>query len=71
MQGAPCAGGAAPPQNGSNAVAEPLSGVQARTLVRPNICGNFGFGSFTKRKNALGRAHGVKIALGVRAPARR
>lgn len=35
MQGAPCAGGAAPPQNGFNAVAEPLSGVQARTLVRP------------------------------------
>ena len=24
MQGAPCAGGAAPPQNGYNAVAEPL-----------------------------------------------
>ena len=46
MQGAPCAGGAAPPQNDFNVVAEPLSGVQARTLVRPNICEYFAFGSF-------------------------
>lgn len=38
MQGAPCAGGAAPPQNDFNVVAEPLSGVQADDgSHRPNL----------------------------------
>lgn len=40
MQGAPCAGGAAPPQNGSNAVAEPLSGVQAEPYGSPKLMKN-------------------------------
>lgn len=50
MQGAPCAGGAAPPQNGSNAVAAPLSGVQARTVVRQIYANTLLLVLFTKRK---------------------
>lgn len=50
MQGAPCAGGAAPPQNGYNAVAEPLSGVQARTLCAQIYANTLLLVLFTKRK---------------------
>ena len=33
MQGAPCAGGAAPPQNDFNVVAEPLRAFKPMTVV--------------------------------------
>ena len=46
IQGAPCAGGVTPPQETFKRLAKPLSGVQARTVVRPNICEYFAFGSF-------------------------
>ena len=51
MQGAPCAGGAAPPQNGYNAVAEPLEWRTSPHVSAPQIYANtLLLVLFTKRK---------------------